>query len=251
MKLKLCRNCEIQKKNTKTLGPTWSISMEAVASANGTINHAGHHMCHILEQHILFISTWHKISLSHQPRFLFLQQEYLQAALQDNGAQLPRAKSTVALTNVVFTEQETLCSHIRVKYLLFISGREKSKREKEGKRERESQSDQDRQRGGEVSRRLWRHCETFHDNRAGVLGTISPYVPIRNVTCQARNCEVRRCSCIMTYILFLTQRWVANAILCSSDVFKLTILKYWKTFSLHELQWRFWIKAEKSQYYNI
>lgn len=54
-----------------------------------------------------------------------LQQEYLQAALQDNGAQLPRAKSPVALTNVVSTEQDTLCSHIRVKYLLFISAKTK------------------------------------------------------------------------------------------------------------------------------
>lgn len=53
----------------------------------------------------------------------FLQQEYLQAALQDNGAQLPKAKSPVALTNVVSTEQETLCSHNRVKYLLFISAK--------------------------------------------------------------------------------------------------------------------------------
>lgn len=79
----------------------------------------------------------------------FLQQEYLQAALQDNGAQLPRAKSPVALTNVVSTEQETLCSHIRVKYLLFISAKargrkkEQKKGEKEGSK-RESQSDQDR-----------------------------------------------------------------------------------------------------------
>lgn len=63
----------------------------------------------------------------------FRQQEYLQAALQDNGAQLPRAKSTVALTNVVFTEQETLCSHIRVKYLLFISAKARERKEQKGK----------------------------------------------------------------------------------------------------------------------
>lgn len=85
------------------------------------------------EQHILFISTWQEIPLSHRPRFLFLQQEYLQAALQDNGAQLPRAKSTVALTNVVSSVQETLCSHIRVKYPPFISASDGEKREK-GKR---------------------------------------------------------------------------------------------------------------------
>lgn len=107
--------------------------MELVASANGTINHTGHRMCHILEQHILFISTWHEIPLSHRPRFLVLQQEYLQAALQDNGAQLPGAESTVALTNVVFTEQETLCSHIRVKYLLFISAKARERKEQKGK----------------------------------------------------------------------------------------------------------------------
>ena len=62
----------------------------------------------------------------------FLQQEYLQAASQDNGAQLPRAKSTVALTNVVFTEQETLLSHIRVKYFLFISAKARERKEQKG-----------------------------------------------------------------------------------------------------------------------
>lgn len=73
----------------------------------------------------------------------FLQQEYLQAALQDNGAQLPRAKRPVALTNVVSTEQETLCSHIRVKYLLFISAKakERKKRKRKEGSKRESQSD--------------------------------------------------------------------------------------------------------------
>lgn len=70
-----------------------------------------------------------------------LQQEYLQAALQDNGAQLPRAKSPVALTNVVSTEQETLCSHIRVKYLLFISA--KAKRGDKECNNRESRIDHD------------------------------------------------------------------------------------------------------------
>lgn len=34
-----------------------SNSLELVPSANGTINHTGHRMCHTPEQHILFIST--------------------------------------------------------------------------------------------------------------------------------------------------------------------------------------------------
>lgn len=62
--------------------------------------------------------------------------------MQDNGAQLPRAKSTVALTNVVFSEQETLCSHIRVKYLLFISA--KAEREKGAKRKRKARRERKR-----------------------------------------------------------------------------------------------------------
>lgn len=59
-------------------------------------------------------------------------------SLQDNGAQLPRAKSAVAPTNVVFTEQETLCSHIRVKYLLFISAKARERKEQKGKGERKA-----------------------------------------------------------------------------------------------------------------
>lgn len=67
-----------------------------------------------------------------------LQQEYLQAALQDNGAQLPRVESPVALTNVVSTEQGTLCSCIRVKYLLFISAKARKKRKgKKGGQQKE------------------------------------------------------------------------------------------------------------------
>ena len=110
-----------------------------------------------------------------------LHQEYLQAVLQDNGEQLPRAKGTVALTNVVFTEKETLCSHIRVKYLLFISAKASERKEQKGKgsqkgeREKvraiktggERESERARERDGEISRGLWRHCETFHDNRTG------------------------------------------------------------------------------------
>lgn len=64
-------------------------------------------MCHTPEQRILYISTLHKLPLSPLTSLPSLQQEYLQAALQDNGAQLPQAKSPVALTNVVSTEQET------------------------------------------------------------------------------------------------------------------------------------------------
>lgn len=121
---------------------------------------------------------FHKIPVSHHPRFLFLQRGYLQAVLQDNGAQLPRAKSTVALTNVVFTERETLCSHIRVKYLLFISAKASERKEQKGKgrQKGERQSERSRQTGrkeGEISRGLWRHCETFHDNRTGGFSTIS------------------------------------------------------------------------------
>lgn len=84
----------------------------------------------------------------------FLQQEYLQAALQDNGTQLTRAKSPVALTNVDSTEQEALCSHIRVKYLLFISAKMREKwGEKEGNnKDRVIKSDRT---GGKVSCRLW------------------------------------------------------------------------------------------------
>lgn len=83
----------------------------------------------------------------------FLQQEYLQAALQDNGAQLPAVESPVALTNVVSTEQGTLCSCIRVKYLLFISAKAREKKRKGGGGRRaakgRSQNDQDwRRRGG-------------------------------------------------------------------------------------------------------
>lgn len=54
--------------------------------------------------------------------------------MEDNGTQLSRAKSTVALTNVVFTEQETLCSHINVKYLLFISAKAAERKEQKGKK---------------------------------------------------------------------------------------------------------------------
>ncbi len=68
--------------------------------------------------------------------------------MQDNGAQLPGAKSAVALTNVVFTEQETLCSHIRVKYLLFISAKArkgaKGKRKAGGEKDRVIETDRER-----------------------------------------------------------------------------------------------------------
>lgn len=47
----------------------------------------------------------------------------------------PEQKSTVALTNVVFTVQATLCSHISTNYLLFISAKEREGKKSEGKRE--------------------------------------------------------------------------------------------------------------------
>lgn len=149
----------------------------------------------------------------------FLQQEYLQAALQDNGAQLPRAKSPVALTNVVSTEQETLCSHIRVKYLLFISAKArgwKKEQKKRGKRKAAKEKVRVIKTDGwwGLSCRLWGHCETFHDNQAARFSTIWCYVPIKNITCQIRNSTVRGCSCVMT--CSLTQRWIAHAMLCSS-----------------------------------
>lgn len=109
--------------------------------ANDAINHTGRWMCHTREQHILYISTSHEFPPLPLTLLPSLQQEYLQAALQDNGAQLPRAKSPVALTNVVSTEQETLCSHIRVKYLLFISA--KAKRGDKECNNRESRIDRD------------------------------------------------------------------------------------------------------------
>lgn len=106
----------------------------------------------------------------------FLQQEYLQAALQDNGALLPAVESPVALTNVVSTEQGTLCSCIRVKYLLFISAKARKRRKgkKEGSKGR-SQSDQDRRRRGEVSWRLWRHWDNPWQPSAGILNNLALY----------------------------------------------------------------------------
>lgn len=96
----------------------------------------------------------------------FLQQEYLQAALQDNGT-ITQSKKHCGTDKCSFTEQDTLCSHIIVKYLLFISAKARERKEQKGGRETKSQSDQDRQREGEVSRGLWRHCKTFHDNQVG------------------------------------------------------------------------------------
>lgn len=140
----------------------WRISNRVAlfSSANDAINHAGRWMCHTPEQHILYISTSHDFPLSHWPCFLLCSRNISRQLLQDNGAQLPRATSPVALTNVASTEQETLCSHIRVKYLLFISAKAK-----EGKRNATMEKVELIAEGG------WRHCEKFHDNRTRGFGS--------------------------------------------------------------------------------
>lgn len=114
--------------------------MELFASANGLINHIGHCMCHIVEQQILFISTSHKIRPtptphSHRPHFLFQSRNISRQSCKTMTHNYPEQKSTVALTNVVFTVQATLCSHISTNYLLFISAKEREGKKSEGKRE--------------------------------------------------------------------------------------------------------------------
>ena len=109
-------------------------------------------MSHARTTHSLYFHIARNSPLPSLP--FFGQQEYLQAASQDHGAQLPQAKSTVALTNVVFTEQETLCSHFRVKYLLFISAKARERKEQKGKKKaggekvRLIKTDRQRERGG-------------------------------------------------------------------------------------------------------
>lgn len=105
-----------------------------------------------------------------------LQQEYLQAALQDNGAQLPWVESPVALTNVVSTEQGTLCSCIRVKYLLFISAKARKKRKgKKGGQQKEKSEWSRPKETGEVSWRLWRHWDNPWQPSAGILNNLVLY----------------------------------------------------------------------------
>lgn len=107
----------------------------------------------------------------------------------------------MALTNVVFTEQEALGSHIRVKYLLFISAKAKkgkSKRQEEAKgREKVGVIKKERERGklalgyGDIARRSM--TTEQEDSEPFRL-----LFPANNATCQVRNCIVRRCSCVMT-----------------------------------------------------
>lgn len=154
--------------------------MELFASANGLINHIGHCMCHIVEQQILFISTSHKIPPtptphSHRPHFLFHSRNISRQSCKTMTHNYPEQKSTVALTNVVFTVQATLCSHISTNYLLFISAKEREGKKVKGKGrqgKRKSEWSRQTERGGT---KPWatRHSETFHDNRAEGFRNIS------------------------------------------------------------------------------
>lgn len=121
----------------------------------------------------------------------FLQQEYLQAALQDNGAQLPAAESPVALTNVASTEQGTLCSCIRVKYLLFISAKARKKRR--GKRRAAKEEVRVIKTGGDGGK--WAggcgDTETIHDNQVLGFSAILLYISTESITCQIVSCTVR------------------------------------------------------------
>lgn len=140
-----------------------------------------------------------------------LQQIYLQAALLDNGAQLPRAKSPLALTNVVSTEQETLCSHISVKYLLFISAKAKGGQEKEMQQWRKWNWSQKRGWG------RWQQCETFHDNRTGGFGTglLQYSEKLKS------NISEWECAAGWAINLSLSQKWHANndqKVFCDGEV---------------------------------
>lgn len=116
-------------------------NVELAACANGPINHTGPpHVPH-RQNNTLLISTWHKIVLSQRLCFLLYSRRISRQPLQDNVPQLPRAKRTVALTNVVFSEQEALCYPIRFKYLLFISAKARGRKEREGKGRRERMSE--------------------------------------------------------------------------------------------------------------
>lgn len=68
-------------------------SMEHVATANGVLNHTGHCMCHILEQHILFISTYHEIPLSHQPCLLFCSRNISKQPCKTMARNYPEQKA--------------------------------------------------------------------------------------------------------------------------------------------------------------
>lgn len=132
-------------------------SVETFASANGTINHTGDCMCHILEQHILFISTWHEIPLSHRPYFLFCSRNISRQPCKTMSHNYPEQKALWhwQMYFLLSRRHYVLTSELNTSYLSQPRrGREKSKRENEGRVIKT-----DRERGG---RKPWA-METLRD----------------------------------------------------------------------------------------
>lgn len=105
-------------------------SMGMFVTLNGAINHTGHPMCQI--QNILSVSTCCKNAPLLLTSLSFLQQEYLQAALQDNDTQLPQAKSLVALTNAVLLSRRNYVLTLKLNTSYSSHARQETEKSKRG-----------------------------------------------------------------------------------------------------------------------